>query len=265
MTTIDFELIKQLKQEGYTTREASEYLNLSIGKLRYLGWNKISNPKLNLTNSYKKDELYFNNIDTRSKAYILGFTLADGNIMEDGTLRYELHKRDVEILEFIKSEVSPDSKLKNINRERNFKGYSWESNTINLTIKCKRFYYDLDHFGISNNKTYKKQFLPLIHWRLIPHFIRGYFDGDGSVWLQSKTQLPRINFTGEHNFLLEVADYLEYIKIFSKLYKVSPIKNQNNSCLTIYKKQDVKSFYDYIYKDGFYLNRKKEKFNYELT
>jgi len=264
MSNIDFEIVKQLRQEGYTTNQACRYLGITVGKLKYLGWNKLPNPNKNLTGQYKKDNFYFDKIDTPNKAYILGFTLADGCIYLDGTLRYELHKKDVEILEFIKSEISPNSPLKPVNRIREFKGYKWESNTIRLTVKCKRFYYDLDHLGISVNKTYKKQSLPNIPWRLMPHFLRGYFDGDGSVWLH-EGRVPYVNFTGEHNLLVELGDYLEYIKVTSKMYMPATVKNQSNSCLTIYKKSDVRNFYNYIYIDGFCLSRKKEKFNYELA
>lgn len=262
-TTFDFELIKTLRQEGYSTKKACEYLGISIGQLRHLGWNKLPNPNINLTNTYKKNTSYFDKIDTINKAYILGFTLADGNILPNGTLQYELHKKDKEILDFICKEISPDSLIKPINRIRNFKGYTWVSETLYLSIKCKQFYYDLDHFGIVSNKTYYKQSLPLLSWRLMPHFIRGYFDGDGSVYLNKNRVF--VTFTGEHNLLLEIGDYLNYVSVLSKLPNVYKVKNQANSCFAFSKKSDVQCFYNFIYREGFYLKRKKEKFNYELT
>jgi intein-encoded DNA endonuclease-like protein len=45
---------------------------------------------------------------------------------------------------------------------------------------------DLEKWGCVENKTFKLNFPDFISEELIPHFIRGYFDGDGSVFLHKQ-------------------------------------------------------------------------------
>lgn len=259
----DFELMKKLRENGCTTKEAANKLGVSLTTLNRKGWSKLPFNSLSIC-KYKKDLNYFKNIDTFDKAYILGFLIADGTITNKGVIAFELADKDIEILNYIKKQISPDSIVKKYDRKRSFKDYTWDSNTSILYIKSKNYYTDLEKLGVLPNKTYLKQSIPNIDLSLMPHFIRGYFDGDGSVW-ESRGHL-RISFTGEFNFLSELSNFLYENKVLSKHCTVIQKRTQHDAYFAFGAEVDKKSFFNFIYnKAPFFLTRKFKKFNYKLV
>lgn len=259
----DFELMKKLRESGYTTKDAAKELGVSASTLNRKGWAKLPFNSLSIC-KYKKDLNYFKNIDTFDKAYILGFLMADGTITNKGVVAFELSDKDIEILNYIKQQISPDSIIKKYDRKRSFKGYTWDSNTSILYIKSKNYYTDLKKLGVLPNKTYLNQNIPNIDSSLISHFIRGYFDGDGSIW-ECRGHL-RISFTGEFNLLNELSSYLYKNNILSKRCVVIQKKLQHDAYFTFGSEIDKRNFFNFIYnKAPFFLTRKFKKFNYKLV
>ena len=75
---------------------------------------------------------------------------------------------------------------------------------------------DLNKHGCIQNKSLVLQF-PTISNSLIPHFIRGYFDGDGSVFILNKKNYNKTNsiytalgicICGTFEFLTKMNSYL---------------------------------------------------------
>lgn len=254
----DFELMKKLKLEGNTANKTAEIMKVGRTTLYRNGWSNLPFNNQSIC-KYKKDFNYFKNIDTSNKAYILGFILADGSISENGNLRIEINEKDLEVLKFIQSEIAPDIPLKRIERVRTKDKYKWTSITYLFQCKCKNFCSDLNKWNIVPGKTYKKQCIPNIKKEYVADFIRGYFDGDGSVWFQKDR--VRINFTGEYNLLKEISSLLFKEASFNKLYKVKQKVHQKDSVLTICSNYNIKCFKNYIYNNNFSLTRKKERFN----
>jgi hypothetical protein len=96
--------------------------------------------------------------------------------------------------------------------------------------------------------------LPNIPTKFMGSFIRGYFDGDGSI---SKNKKRPNSFTvsicSNKKFNEDVVKYLGYGKIY---------EDKNFSVIKINKIEDVKKFRDFIYyKPHGLLDRKKEVFN----
>ena len=91
--------ILNLLEQGYKPTQIANTLNL----------NKVSVNSFckNLGYSFKISQgnvKYFQNIDTHQKAYFLGFIAADGAIVNN-TLTITIHKKDIELLEKLKSEI----------------------------------------------------------------------------------------------------------------------------------------------------------------
>lgn len=126
--------------------------------------------------------------------------------------------------------------------------------TIN-SVELKEY---LSTLGITSNKTIKLEGIPeiILHSDYYMHFIRGYFDGDGSIY--NKKEQIGINFTSscfnllnQIKFLLnlhtnKIADYKTYyglncagiqkpISILDKLYKNSDVNNRLERKYQIYK------------------------------
>ena len=64
----------------------------------------------------------------------------------------------------------------------NFGMYSNKSYEYKLALNSDKLVSDIEKLGVVERKTLTLTF-PNLREDLIPHFIRGYFDGDGSVFL----------------------------------------------------------------------------------
>lgn len=105
----------------------------------------------------------------------------------------------------------------------------------------------------------KKTFIikfPQLNIDLIQHFIRGYFDGDGSISI-NKSGIS-LNFTcGNHLFLEKISTYMIKKKIYDR---------KNFSTLDYNKYSDIEKIYYYLYNNSnIYLERKKEKIEYLIN
>lgn len=204
---------------------------------------------------YTLNENYFENIDAQNKAYIIGFLYADGSISEN-SITINISEQDIEILDFIKKEL-------------NYNGpyhYSIVKNHCycKLTITCKKLISDLIKIGVIKNKTYDSKILPVVDFELIPHLLRGLFDGDGSIYsnkTDNKTIEYTVNFSSNKFILTE-------IKLLLKNYNISSsnIRYRRDSIysgmLDIRGSMNIEKFYNLIYSDSnFYLQRKYIRFN----
>ena len=91
---------------------------------------------------------------------------------------------------------------------------------------------------------------------LIRHFIRGYFDGDGSLCVTEKTR--SIDVLGTYDFLYQLC--LESGIDTNKIY-VSKSKSNKVFRIVLGSKSDLYNFSKYMYDDcNIYLDRKYEKF-----
>ena len=130
---------------------------------------------------YKINEHYFDEIDTQNKAYILGFLYADGcNFPKKGTISMSLEERDKGILDRICYEMHNEHPLEFIDysNKHDF-GYTYK-NQYRLLMFSSQMCEALESHGMVPNKSLVLSF-PNIREDLLPHFIRGYFDGDGSI------------------------------------------------------------------------------------
>ena len=96
---------------------------------------------------------------------------------------------------------------------------------------------------------------------LIRHFVRGYFDGDGSV---SDGRTPQVDIIGTTDFLLPLQDILFKELSFNKTVLNQRHKNVDNNIRSLQisgNKQCIK-FRDWLYEDAtIFLKRKKEIFD----
>lgn len=211
---------------------------------------------------YSLNEDYFNSIDSKDKAYWLGFIYADGFIT----------KRNIgqNVLGITLSEEEPLIKLKKylntdkpIGYYKKTNSYSDKSYEYKLAIISDKIVEDLEKYGVIENKSLILTF-PILPKELIPHFIRGYFDGDGSVFthkIQNSDNLYLgINICGTKEFLEGLKEQLSFgneITIYKELRK-------DTNCWNIKLNSNIRSLnlYHYMYKDcgDLYLSRKRQKF-----
>lgn len=216
-------------------------------------------PLENFNKKHAYNENYFEVIDTEAKAYFLGFIFADGGIYIrsrqnsiEKSFKINLAEIDKHILEFFQQELGYSGKLKFIQgREfispENKKKY-FRQNQYVLYISSTKFVEHLLNLGLSNRKTYQELSIPNIHDDLMPHFIRGYFDGDGcsnskGIYFTSKTK----------TFLKELQSYLQN-KFNSSFGNIIKTKREVYLWSFTVEKQ---LFLNYLYQNAnYYLHRK---------
>lgn len=233
---------------------------------------------------YTINEQYFENIDTPNKAYVLGLWYADGNnyIGDDNSYRVSIKQCEAnkDVIYKIANELDSTYPIKEYIPEKG-------SHQFILTIYSKKMSEDLTKLGCVPRKSLVLEFPTNIQQNLIPHFIRGYFDGDGCVWNGQRKKMRvkdpsreegfrerivhnvKFTFTGNYSFINSLQDYLVKVGIVNKKTKLnfSKAKNPNNTtsenvCTMEYSgRKQLKSLYNFMYKNStIHCDLKKSKF-----
>ncbi len=193
-------------------------------------------------------------------AYILGFLYADGNIIctKRGTWFWSLQVNDKDILEEIKKIIGSSHVISKK------KKYNNQKQSYRLQIGSKDMCEDLTNLGLTPRKS-KTILLPKLSGAYFPDFLRGYFDGDGGVWVGSKNKKRNIeNYTilstftsGSKKFLVSLKDTLSTFGLLGG----SLVQKERGFDLK-YSVKDSLILYKIMYNDkgSLFLRRKKDKF-----
>jgi hypothetical protein len=234
------ENIIKLSKNGLFPKEIAVKLNLKY----YYVLKIFKKHSLSLQGSGGTNKIVNNNSFLKKNGdYWLGFISADGNLSKK---QYSIYLGIKDLDHIIKYRDFINSKLK----------IYYKLNKANSTIgvivfRNSEIWNYLNKIGITPTKsrtfTYKKE----INWE----FIRGYFDGDGSI---SKNE-PKIT-TGSENFKNQL---LEFFKLNNITYSVS-IKG--NKVFDIYIRGNSRfDFFHNIYKENsIKLDRKYIKYRAAL-
>ncbi len=153
--------------------------------LKYMGKN-------NPNSIYNIDVNFFEKIDTPEKAYLLGWIASDGHIGKFG-FTIGIHGRDFECLERLKNIICTDIPI----TSRYDKKY--KHNNVYMKINSQQISNDLcKHLKISQGKKSRTLHFPKLDNKiLVREFIKGYFEGDGTLnnRLTSKVQIPVCGIT----------------------------------------------------------------------
>jgi intein-encoded DNA endonuclease-like protein len=264
------QLIKELYNQGETQEHIRNILRCKHATLvNFLRGNGMDRRKKNtlrnpdfLKNSrkYSVNEKYFENIDTQEKAYWLGFLYADGCVLErydnngnrkGAVMELALKKDDEEHLRSFLYDIGANYPIKNKTVLLGNKEFSAVRTSISNTEFCKH----LISQGCVPNKTFVLQ-PPNIDDSLVPHFIRGYFDGDGSVSFNDETKSRALSILGTPMLL----EFIKEKSGISKNIHVHKVKDENVYCISINGKEAMKTFFQFIYKDKtVFLERKWNK------
>lgn len=201
---------------------------------------------------YTINENYFDNIDTKNKAYILGLFWSDGcNYPPQHRVKIELQEKDKNILDKINTEIESNKPLSFNNL--NNKNPNWQ-NTYRLDITNKHISDRLVELGMVKNKSLIIEFPKWLDRSLHASFLRGYCDGDGHIeWNKTKF----ISIVGTSQFCEYVKDFCEnYLDVKCSIYNTAN-KDSNTKLLHICGKNNIKKFLDVIYEDAdLYIERK---------
>lgn len=211
---------------------------------------------------YFLNENYFKTINTEHKAYWLGFIYADGFIsIKNNQYNFgiSLSKVDIFHLEKLKKDLEATYP---INIYQQTQGYS-NNEYCRLLITSQLIVESLIKHGVFENKTNILN-PPTISKKLIPHFIRGYLDGDGCITSCLDKDGYRkwaVKILGTDSVLTFIKDFIEENNVtdINKFYKRK--EEQTVSCLELGGNEQCRNFLDLIYNNAsVYLDRKFVKY-----
>jgi hypothetical protein len=204
---------------------------------------------------------FFDSIDTEEKAYWLGFFYADGYLDKNGSLlKIDLTAKDAlhlqRFADIFQREVRVHARSAD---KRNGKIYT----TATCVVSCAYLWNELRAKGIKQGNTLSEDDSIFEHMsvELLHHFVRGFFDGDGTVYPNKEGLV--FGFVGSFSFIGRLREVLvalaglTVIKI-GRNGKLSYIRWNGNILSSRFK--------DWLYHDAtVWLERKRNVFDAYLT
>lgn len=213
--------LKELATAYYAHRITRDKIETEMGYSRptierLLKLHGLWQRKTEHTKHYPFDETFFDTIDTEEKAYHLGFIMADGCVYigkkNDHLLRVHIHRDDDKvILDLIRVLKLP-------------KPPTYSGRYVEIKVFSKRIVNSLIRLGCTPRKSLTLRFptSDQVPDRLIHHFIRGYFDGDGTI-CRGKREAGRYDwiktgFCSSHEFSPALKKHLDRWNVYSSIW-----------------------------------------------
>lgn len=160
---------------------------------------------------FSLNEGYFSSIETERQAYWLGFLAADGYACpQRNSVIVNLSSKDADHLESFRRDTECENPL-----------YHYLANghpTSRLALVSVNLLRDVEKFGIIPGKTTKLTW-HFISWRLQPHYLRGYFDGDGMFRSQAGNR-PRKDGVCPPNAAIKIVSTEAFAKAAHEYLKI---------------------------------------------
>lgn len=224
------------------TRFVAKTLGRSMGAVGTYA-NKIGLIKTEKHRRYRVNRWAFSPL-TPESAYVLGFILADGCIQGNAVT---MASTDLSIIE----------KIQKVLRSNHPILETWSNKSSKFAYRIalydKQIISDLSSLGITPRKSLTAT-LPDIPDNLFFHFLRGYFDGDGSAYLHRNSLT--VSFVSASERLLP--QIIKKIAILSELSKYNLYNGKHAWTLSFHGAVALK-LADLMYSDcgNLYLQRKK--------
>lgn len=199
-------------------------------------------------------------------AYILGIIVTDGSL-DDKTRDLRISLTDHDLVFKMAEAMGLENGVQIITRKCS------PTPQAMLSIARKQIFDDLLRLGVflsrNHDKTFNQTF-PNVPPEYRNHFIRGLFDGDGSIVIRRRTPNNLSKEMMIVNASLDLIEDLaaaveEDIGVKGRIaYHVKPSETKKAVYrYGIFTRDDVDRFGDYIYKDAgnLYLKRKKDRFD----
>jgi len=232
----------KLKKSQYKKRNKNGMISCSakcMGELKKKRYEGRKNPNC----KYKTfPDNFFKEIDTEQKAYILGFIASDGSLHKNGATSIGI--KDKEILKKMRDIVCKDIPISISKKETADLYYIRFCSKIMMRDICK-------WLEIKPGKKDDKVKMPRIDSKLQWHFLRGFFDGDGTIRKKSKGR----------TIDCAIYTYSDYLR--RGIEKLCDVKcNNNNKWKYVsWSGKNARKFLDRLYLDAtIYMDRKHKTY-----
>ena len=188
---------------------------------------------------------YFEKIDNEEKAYWLGFLYADGSVgSKEDKIELSLAEKDVRHIEKFKACLNISNKI----------CYRSKTKSYRISFRSQKCKQDLINNGCIPKKSLLLKFPSeqQVPKKLLKHFIRGYFDGDG--WFSNTEKTFQVGIIGTEDFLRGVINNFN----FKNNNQIFDVHREDGAKRFMFSNiEDVSNFLNWIYADAnIYLDRK---------
>ena len=149
-------------------------------------------------------------------AWVLGYIWADGSVVTSNLNKLNLQciEEDRELIDRIYTLLDCHQKILRL-PPKEMIGYGGKrymcKSKVNLHIGSKEMIKDLVGLGVVPNKSALNLAMPDVPIEMLSHFVRGYLDGDGSVYVKendSGSKSVQVFFYGGKRFMRDLRDKL---------------------------------------------------------
>lgn len=253
-------IYKLLRKYALSVRTKSDARSLALqqGKISYN--SEVYSPGLTIIHEKRSvNELFFRTW-TPAMAYVLGIVYTDGCLAKSIApvkFRITISQKESELLEKVRVLMGSNALI----RYRPARGIAGALHT--MLIDNLDIYRDLQALGLTENKSLTLRF-PKIPSGLLKHFIRGCWDGDGSVYLEAgNTYKPCASYvSGSKSFIEQLLRHLVDLGLPDRTIHKST-RSKNPSYYFRYSGLACVKLYHVLYDgvdESIYLTRKHDRF-----
>lgn len=186
-------------------------------------------------------------------AYVLGLLITDGCVSSSGTVSLCINDKD--LLEKVKEAMGSTHKITVSKYQENLNCFRFAREKIIV---------DLKKLGVVPRKSLIVKF-PMIPQDYLPDFIRGIFDGDGSVYFDNRSLKSPVRskfVSGSADFMIDLEKNLELLGLPGRIIYKQKTKNGWSYSIVFGHGDSVKLF-EILYKNSpkrLFLDRKYNHF-----
>lgn len=242
----------KLKRFGIDARSQKEARTIALDsdKIKTIRADKYGSENEIIFQKIRYNENFFKEWSVEM-SYVLGLIYTDGNLhirkaksgYVTGILSFG--QKDKELVEKFLNLMNCDARIRF--RERRVFNNTTSGELFYITIGNNDLAKDLIKLGVAPNKSLDMKF-PEISNEYLRHFVRGFFDGDGSVYIEG--QYIRVNLlSGSRGFIVNLNKKLQQSGLpLRSIY--GGYKHSKNAYSIRYTNQrHILDFFNFIYKD----------------
>lgn len=205
---------------------------------------------------------YFDSIDDEHKAYWLGFLAADGHVSPDKNLiKFSLAKKDEIMVKLFADDIEFLGETYERVKNKNGKQYYECVITFHSPVMSGA----LVKAGLHDWKSGDPRILHELRPSLVNHFVRGLFDGDGSLVVKDRSDRPskmRYFIICDDKVNIKIFDALEDVIVRHANVTKLGVKINNTTCRIRWNgARQVERIGRWLYNDAtIYMERKKIRF-----
>lgn len=263
------EAIRQKIIEDYKNGKSMRQIEIDYGVTRMTVSRYLTKIGIKVTignhhRTYSHKEDFFHTIDTEEKAYWLGFMFADGYISNNDN-RYgqdqfglSVAEEDIDSLYQFKEALNATNPVHTYNRNSHTKGQP----LCRLQLTSQQTVNDLIRLGCGKQKSRSLQPPTNVPNELVIHFIRGFFDGDGSI---TKSKNNRYKSTDGYVYGINITTTKAIADWLQAYFDMGSVVKESRREFTYYYSlgghRQVIKFYHILYdKATVYMKRKYLRF-----